>query len=168
MKIIVIITLKINIEKSNILNLKENVDLYIDKLSETEIQCRFKRFNLQRYQGKKKNQTKLYYKCINLCKDEHLRQNNLKRFCDATIIYDIIHNNYTMTIDHSSECYNLFNHYNNIIKHYSEKEKTKKEKIEYNNLLNYITKIIIYLNMIHNMLSIYIINLKKQIFILKK
>ena len=67
-----------NIEKFNKLNLNENVDLYIDKLSDKEIHCRLKRFNLQRYQGKKKNQAKLYYKCINLRKDEHLRQNNLK------------------------------------------------------------------------------------------
>ena len=145
-------SLKINIEKSNKLNIKENVDLYIDKLSDTELQYRLKKFNLQRYQGKKKNQTKLYYKCINLRKDEHLRQNNLKRFCDATIIYDIIHKNYTMTVDHSSECYNLYNPYNNIIKHYSEKEKTKKEKIEYNNLLT---------NYLNNNLTISLHNFKK-------
>ena len=124
-----------NTEKANNINLNENVDLYIDKLTDNEIQCRLKKFTLQRYQGKKKNQTKLIYKCINLRKDEHLRQKHLKRFCDATIIYDIMHNNYTMTVDHSIECYNLYNPYKNIIKQFSENEITKKQKIDYNDLL---------------------------------
>lgn len=63
----------------------------------------------------------------------------MKRFCDATIIYDIIHNNYTMMIYHSKECYNLYNPFNNNIKGYSEKENLKKQKIEFDYLLtNYL------------------------------
>ena len=100
---------KNNIKEINNKIINENVDLYINKISENQIECRLKLFNLQKYQGKKKIQTEKIYKCINLRKDEHLRKNNLKRFCESTIKYNLYYKNYIMTRDHSKECYDFYN-----------------------------------------------------------
>lgn len=47
------------------------------------------------------------YKYVNLRKDEYPRQNNKKKFCDASNKYNVYYNKYIMTVDHSKECFEL-------------------------------------------------------------
>lgn len=66
-----------------------------------------KKFIKQKYQGKIKKQTKIYYKCENYRKDSHIRQGNIDRFCQGKIIYEISDDKYYFNNDHSVQCYEL-------------------------------------------------------------
>jgi len=69
----------------------------------------------------KHNIKKLVYKCCNIRKEEAFRiKTHQKKFCNSTIVYvepnQNVKSGYFLKKDHTKECYNLTNLYNNNTK----------------------------------------------------